>query len=142
MQLLQTRAELSHWLSRRGAAPLHFVPTMGALHSGHQSLIRRAALPRTEGQPQVLVSVFVNPLQFGPHEDFGRYPRNLEADGQLAAAAGAQALFAPAWRSFIPTGKTNSRAFGHPSRCNRGCAVPTAQGTSTGWPRWWCACWP
>ena len=105
MQLLQTRAELSHWLSRRGAAPLHFVPTMGALHSGHQSLIRRAALACTAGQPQVLVSVFVNPLQFGPHEDFGRYPRNLEADGQLAAAAGAQALFAPGVAELYPHGE-------------------------------------
>ncbi|MAI96454.1 MAG: cytidylate kinase, partial [Synechococcus sp. MED650] len=55
--------------------PLQFVPTMGGLHEGHGELIRRAA-----EQGPVLVSVFVNPLQFGPGEDFDRYPRSLEAD--------------------------------------------------------------
>ena len=104
MQLLQTRAELSHWLSRRGAAPLHFVPTMGALHSGHASLIHRAGRRHDAGQPLVLVSVFVNPLQFGPNEDFDRYPRSLESDLQRAADAGAAALFAPSAAELYPQG--------------------------------------
>ena len=105
MQLLRTRAELRQWLAGRGAAPLHFVPTMGALHSGHQSLIARASRGRHAHQPQVLVSVFVNPLQFGPNEDFSRYPRSLEADLQLAAAAGASALFAPSAAELYPQGE-------------------------------------
>lgn len=66
-----------------------FVPTMGALHEGHQSLIRRA---RAEND-LVVVSVFVNPLQFGPAEDFSRYPRDREGDAQKIAAAGGEALF-------------------------------------------------
>ncbi|MFM8675288.1 MAG: bifunctional pantoate--beta-alanine ligase/(d)CMP kinase [Vulcanococcus sp.] len=105
MQLLQTTAELRRWLAGRGPGPLHFVPTMGALHSGHESLIHRAGRRRGAGQPLVLVSVFVNPLQFGPNEDFARYPRSLEADRQLAAAAGAAALFAPSAAELYPQGE-------------------------------------
>ncbi|MGQ9870177.1 bifunctional pantoate--beta-alanine ligase/(d)CMP kinase [Leptodesmis sp.] len=67
------------------------VPTMGALHNGHLSLIRRA---RRENKI-VVVSIFVNPLQFGPNEDFQRYPRTLEQDSVLCEAAGVDALFVP-----------------------------------------------
>lgn len=67
------------------------VPTMGALHFGHLSLIQRA---RRENKV-VVVTVFVNPLQFGPEEDFDRYPRTLEADRQLCEQAGVDAMFAP-----------------------------------------------
>ncbi len=67
------------------------VPTMGALHAGHLALIRRAA---QLGYP-VVVSIFVNPTQFGPDEDFERYPRDLESDVAEAAQAGATAVFAP-----------------------------------------------
>lgn len=70
---------------------LGLVPTMGALHAGHLSLIERA---RRENH-WVVVSIFVNPLQFGPQEDFERYPRQLEQDRQLCAQAGADAIFAP-----------------------------------------------
>lgn len=103
MQLLHTPAELAAW-RRFSPGPLHFVPTMGALHSGHQRLIRRAAEPRGGGSPRVLVSVYVNPLQFGPGEDFDRYPRDLAADADLAAAAGASALFAPSPAVIQPGG--------------------------------------
>jgi pantoate ligase / CMP/dCMP kinase len=104
MHLLRSRAELQHW--RRQADRLHFVPTMGALHAGHQSLIRRASQPLASGaRPQALVSVFVNPLQFGPGEDFERYPRPLEQDMALAAAAGADALFAPSVEELYPHGE-------------------------------------
>jgi pantoate ligase / CMP/dCMP kinase len=68
-----------------------FVPTMGALHPGHASLIKAA---RQENQT-VVVSIFVNPLQFGPHEDWERYPRPLEADCQLCEDLGVDAIFAP-----------------------------------------------
>lgn len=68
------------------------VPTMGALHNGHKSLIERAA----SENDFVVVSVFVNPTQFGPNEDYDKYPRTLEADVELARSAGADVVFAPA----------------------------------------------
>ena len=69
-------ADLQRWLQAGEPGPLHLVPTMGALHQGHAALIRAA---RQQGG-RVLVSVFVNPLQFAPNEDFARYPRRLEED--------------------------------------------------------------
>src|SRR5919199_2924461 len=80
--------------------PLGFVPTMGYLHEGHLSLVRRAR----EECATVVVSVFVNPLQFGPGEDFERYPRDLERDTALAKAAGADALFMPEVATLYPEG--------------------------------------
>ncbi|KAK8822813.1 hypothetical protein WA556_001704 [Blastocystis sp. ATCC 50177/Nand II] len=68
-----------------------FVPTMGALHQGHISLIKKAR----ENNDFVMASVFVNPKQFAPHEDFAAYPRTLEADCKLLAPAGCDAVFAP-----------------------------------------------
>lgn len=76
----------------RGAGKrVGFVPTMGALHAGHAALIR-AARTRTDF---VVVSVFVNPTQFGPAEDFARYPRTLDADRELCAAVGTDLIFVP-----------------------------------------------
>jgi pantoate--beta-alanine ligase len=74
-----------------GGLRIGFVPTMGALHAGHMRLVEasRAANPLTA------VSIFVNPLQFGPKEDFARYPRPFEADVELCRGAGVDALFAP-----------------------------------------------
>ena len=120
MELLQTNAELRRWLAGRGDSPLHFVPTMGALHAGHQSLIRRAGQRRSGAQPRVLVSVFVNPLQFGPQEDFARYPRDLASDGQLAAAAGADALFAPSTGELYPEGEGELTRIQPPDSLQRG----------------------
>jgi len=76
------------------------VPTMGALHAGHASLIRAACA----SCDFVVVSVFVNPTQFGPAEDFSRYPRTFEADCELAEAEGASAVFAPSVEELYPAG--------------------------------------
>ena len=81
-----------------GARAVSFVPTMGALHAGHLSLVR-AARSRAGF---VVLSVFVNPLQFGPGEDFARYPRDLERDTHLAAGAGVDLLWAPESAAMYP----------------------------------------
>ena len=82
------------------SGPIAFVPTMGALHEGHASLIRRAAASGNA----VVVSDFVNPTQFGPGEDFERYPRDLAHDAAIAEAAGADVLYAPAVDEVYPDG--------------------------------------
>lgn len=76
---------------RAAGRRIAFVPTMGALHAGHMSLVDEA---RRRGDV-VVVSIFVNPTQFGPNEDFSKYPRTLDADAALCAAHGADLVFAP-----------------------------------------------
>jgi pantoate--beta-alanine ligase len=85
---------------RRKGLTVGLVPTMGAFHEGHISLIRRA---RRENR-RAVVSVFVNPAQFGPREDFSRYPRPWAKDRRLAAAAGADVVFRPSARALYPEG--------------------------------------
>src|SRR6187431_1561086 len=87
--------------SRAGGSRLGFVPTMGALHAGHLQLVE-AARRRTE---RVAVSIFVNPTQFGPNEDFERYPRNLERDVEACEAEGASLVFAPTVAEMYPPGE-------------------------------------
>ena len=77
------------------------IPTMGALHEGHASLIKKAV----ETCDKVIVSVFVNPIQFGPSEDFDKYPRTLEADEELANSIGADIVFAPSADEMYGTGQ-------------------------------------
>ena len=85
---------------RAGGAQVGLVPTMGALHSGHMSLIRRAA-----GDCDVVaVTDYVNPLQFGAAEDLGSYPRDLDRDVDLASQAGADIVFAPTTEDLWPDG--------------------------------------
>jgi pantoate--beta-alanine ligase len=90
-------AELREAL-RDAPRPLGLVPTMGAFHDGHLSLIRRAR----EENDTVVVSLFVNPTQFGPNEDFAAYPRDEERDAQLAEAEGVEFLFAPSVDEVYP----------------------------------------
>lgn len=78
-----------------------FVPTMGALHAGHMSLVEAA---RAQGATRVVVSIFVNPLQFGPSEDFSRYPRTLPDDQRLCEAHGVDLIYAPNGPSMYPAG--------------------------------------
>jgi pantoate--beta-alanine ligase len=82
------------------------VPTMGALHEGHAVLIRQA---REEGAA-VIVSIYVNPTQFGPHEDFKQYPRDLSADEQLCGREKVDAIFAPSDEEMYPGGVGSAHA--------------------------------
>ena len=82
-----------------------FVPTMGALHAGHGSLVTRA---RADGRP-VVVSIFVNPTQFGPNEDYARYPRTLDSDCALLEPLGAAAVFVPPVEAIYPNGLATAR---------------------------------
>lgn len=104
------RARLSAW--RRDGARIGLVPTMGALHDGHLSLVREAAA-RTG---KVVISVFVNPAQFAPHEDFDRYPRTLDADtAKLAETGAADLVFAPSVAEMYPQGFATKIEVGGPS---------------------------
>jgi len=99
MKRLTTVAELNGALDPlRGRERIAFVPTMGNLHEGHLTLVRRAR----EQAERVIVSIFVNPLQFGAGEDFGSYPRTLARDAELLAAEGVDWLFAPGVEVMYP----------------------------------------
>ena len=94
-------------ICRAARGPVVLVPTMGALHHGHGTLIRRARrLAGKEGL--VVVSIFVNPTQFGPQEDFARYPRPFLADRKLCEQAGADLLFHPSAEAMYPEGHSTT----------------------------------
>lgn len=98
MKVLNTSAELRAALA--GSQSVGFVPTMGALHEGHATLLRQS---RHENKISVL-SIYVNPTQFGPNEDFSRYPRTLEADLVMAQREGVDFVFCPSNEVMYPEG--------------------------------------
>lgn len=102
--LASTREELRSWRAQRPGR-VALVPTMGALHEGHASLMRTAR----EHADTVVVSVFVNPLQFGEGEDLDRYPRTLDADLEVCAAEGVDVVFAPSVDEVYPHGVRSER---------------------------------
>ncbi|MCW2857069.1 MAG: pantoate--beta-alanine ligase [Marmoricola sp.] len=99
-----SRADLRSALAERSAGRVAFVPTMGALHDGHLALIERAR-DEVGFEGAVVVSIFVNPLQFAPGEDLDRYPRTLEADLEACAVAGADIVFTPGVDEVYPGGE-------------------------------------
>jgi pantoate--beta-alanine ligase len=102
----RTRAELAAALksARTTGGQVAFVPTMGALHSGHAALMEAARRSVTAADA-VVVSIFVNPLQFGPGEDLDRYPRTFDADLEVCAVAGVDVVFAPSVDEVYPGGE-------------------------------------
>lgn len=102
MELLPTVATVRQYVkaARQQGQSVGLVPTMGYLHEGHLTLARVAK----EQNDVVIMSIFVNPTQFGPQEDLERYPRDLERDQELAAATGVDAIFAPAVAEMYPPG--------------------------------------
>jgi pantoate--beta-alanine ligase len=93
VRVARTRKEVREWVAaeRASGVDVALVPTMGSLHAGHMSLVELARA----GGASVALSIFVNPMQFGPNEDFERYPRDLERDVALASSAGVDLVFAP-----------------------------------------------
>ncbi len=114
MIVVRQREELARALAPVRAANrrIGFVPTMGALHEGHLSLVRLAR----ERSDFVAASIFVNPTQFGPHEDLASYPRTPEADAAALAAAGCDLLFLPEVAAIYPPGSSTRVRVEGPSR--------------------------
>ena len=123
--IARLRAQVAHW--RAAGDRIGFVPTMGNLHQGHLELVRRA---RGAAQ-RVVVSVFVNPMQFGPGEDFNSYPRTLEQDRAKLAAEGVDLLFAPGVEAIYPHGSGETTRIEVP-QVSRGLCADFRPGHFTG----------
>lgn len=122
MQICRTVKEIRAFVqqvrSRGGSVGL--VPTMGYFHQGHLALMRRAR----ESCDAVVVSIFVNPLQFGPQEDFARYPRDFARDAAMAEEAGVAAVFAPSAEEMYPSGFATHVEVGGLADCLCGLSRP------------------
>jgi pantoate--beta-alanine ligase len=114
----EMRAEMAR--VRAGGSGVAFVPTMGALHEGHLSLMRAAR----DAADVVAISIYVNPLQFSPREDLSSYPRNLGRDLELARAEGVDVAFAPSTEEMQPRGRTTTIGVGRLATVLEGAARP------------------
>ena len=121
------RAEVAKW--RKAGETVALVPTMGALHAGHLSLIGIAKSHAT----QVVASIFVNPAQFGPKEDFKRYPRDETGDLAKLAQAGVDLVYTPDTAEMYPQGFATKVSL--PS-LTEDCAARRGPIISKAWPRW------
>ncbi|MDG2215726.1 MAG: pantoate--beta-alanine ligase, partial [Synechococcus sp. cluster2_bin.235] len=126
MEVLRSLHDLQRWRDS-SAAFVNFVPTMGGLHQGHARLIS-ASSRYTAGETETLVSVFVNPLQFAPNEDFARYPRTFEADCDLAEQCGASAIWCPDEEQIYPGGMAESWRIQAPNSLQSGLCGSTRPG--------------
>ena len=101
MKIIRTIHEMQEWsdAKRRNGATIAVIPTMGYLHEGHLSLIDTA---RRNGADTIVVTIFVNPTQFGPNEDFAKYPRDFERDAKLCESKQVDAVFAPDAEEMYP----------------------------------------
>ncbi len=129
-ELVTTVAQLRDELAavRRAGKKIGLVPTMGALHEGHLSLVRAAAAECDF----TVVSIYVNPSQFGPNEDFAKYPRTLEDDLALLAGCRADLVFAPSNERSIGRGMPRgSKSARWPSRWK----APAGRAIFAAWPR-------
>lgn len=117
--IAELRAQVRAW--RQAGLRVGFVPTMGALHEGHLSLVR---LARTKAD-RVVASIFVNPTQFAPHEDFEAYPRDEAGDMAQLASSGCDVLFAPSVEEMYPPGAATTVTVAGVTDCMDGVARPT-----------------
>ena len=100
MKILERPEEMRAWSQNRRCAgeTIGLVPTMGALHAGHESLMKQAV----KFDDAVVVSIFVNPAQFAPHEDYDQYPRTFQQDVDIAESLGLHAVYAPKVSAMYP----------------------------------------
>lgn len=122
MKIIKSIRRIRTWTERqrRNGATIGLVPTMGALHEGHLSLVRMAR----QRCDAVVVSLFVNPAQFGPNEDYTRYPRDLKTDAALCRREIVDTLFTPAARAVYPEGSTTKILMGRIGEVLEGSSRP------------------
>ncbi len=118
LPIITTTIELNCWRKKQDS-PIHFVPTMGGLHLGHGQLLKEAQKTNSKSPPSVLLSIFVNPLQFAKGEDFNKYPRNLEKDLELAEKSGADAVWVPQYEDIFPGGEESHFKINAPAKLTK-----------------------